>query len=284
MDLALRGARPPPEERAAVVVVLGPPASGWGAAGRSRTATRPSADGSTGRVAAHLLLPALHAVNDRSAGSAGARVNYIGEQRRPPAEVYGVLTFYALFSPRAPPPAPGPRLHDLACAPKPRGLDRGRSAGLPPAALAPLAVSRAVRAGAGGTGGRGRWSRRRVRRRRPRPIVRPPWTARGPGRAPGVGCPRPATLRCSCSGGRPRRPARHRRLPRRRRLRGAAARAIGPGRRHRRGHRLRAGGPRRRGVPDRTQVGGGGRGQPGGRTTWSATPTSPSRAPSRTGC
>jgi len=52
-----------------------------------------------------LLLPALHAVADRAGWVSAGAINYIGERLGvAPAEVYGVATFYALFSttPRAP--------------------------------------------------------------------------------------------------------------------------------------------------------------------------------------
>ena len=79
-------------------------------------------------------------------------------------------------------------------------------------------------------------------------------------------------------------PTQPRRLPRARRLPGAAPRARARARRRDpRAHRLEAARPRRRGVPHRAQVGGRGARAPARRTTSSATPTSPSRAPSRTG-
>ena len=63
------------------------------------------------------MLPALHAVNDRVGWVSQGALNYIAQRLSvPPAELYGVLTFYALFSPR---PRPRRVLHvctDLACA------------------------------------------------------------------------------------------------------------------------------------------------------------------------
>ncbi len=63
------------------------------------------------------VLPALHAVNDRVGWVSQGALNYIAQRLSvPPAELYGVLTFYALFSPR---PRPRRVLHvctDLACA------------------------------------------------------------------------------------------------------------------------------------------------------------------------
>ena len=59
---------------------------------------------------------------------------------------------------------------------------------------------------------------------------------------------------------------------------------IGPARRDPRGHRVEARRPRRRGVPHGAQVGGRRARRRARRTTSCATPTSPSRAPSRTAC
>jgi NADH-quinone oxidoreductase subunit F len=53
----------------------------------------------------HLLLPVLHAINDRIGWISPGALNYAGERLAvPPADAYGVATFYALFSttPRAP--------------------------------------------------------------------------------------------------------------------------------------------------------------------------------------
>jgi NADH-quinone oxidoreductase subunit F len=47
----------------------------------------------------HLLLPVLHAVNDRIGWISAGALNYAGERLDvPPAEAYGVATFYKLFS------------------------------------------------------------------------------------------------------------------------------------------------------------------------------------------
>jgi len=53
----------------------------------------------------HLLLPGLHAVQERVGWISGGALNYLCERLGvPPAEAYGVATFYAMFStvPRAP--------------------------------------------------------------------------------------------------------------------------------------------------------------------------------------
>jgi NADH-quinone oxidoreductase subunit F len=91
VDLHFLDARPTEEERAAIDGLLGPaPASN----GRMAESGRPSPE----RRA--LLLPALHAVNDRVGWVSPGALNLVAERLSvPPAEVYGVLTFYALLSP-----------------------------------------------------------------------------------------------------------------------------------------------------------------------------------------
>jgi NADH-quinone oxidoreductase subunit F len=89
MDLRLMLDRPTDAERAAVDAMLGP------------------ADGLNGRVVygghaaraqRHLLLPALHAAQDASGAVSKGALAYICERLTiPPAEAYGVATFYALF-------------------------------------------------------------------------------------------------------------------------------------------------------------------------------------------
>ena len=64
----------------------------------------------------HQLLPTLHAVNDRVGWISPGAVNYIAVRLDiAPAEIYGVATFYGLFSTTE---RHGPQLHvcvDLAC-------------------------------------------------------------------------------------------------------------------------------------------------------------------------
>jgi NADH-quinone oxidoreductase subunit F len=57
------------------------------------------------RARRHLLLPVLHAINDRIGWISRGALNYAGERLQvAPADAYGVASFYALFSttPRAP--------------------------------------------------------------------------------------------------------------------------------------------------------------------------------------
>jgi NADH-quinone oxidoreductase subunit F len=118
MDLHFLDARPTNEERDAVDALLGPPASGWGGGERADEDRHVAFGGwEAAESLRPQLLPALHAVNDRVGWVSQGALNYIAQRLSvPPAEVYGVLTFYALFSPRA---RPRRVLHvctDLACA------------------------------------------------------------------------------------------------------------------------------------------------------------------------
>ncbi len=96
MDLRLRHAQPTGAERAAVDGLLGA-----GAEGNDRSART----GHDARGQRHLLLPALHAVQDAAGWISEGALNHICARLMvPPADAYGVATFYALFStiPRAP--------------------------------------------------------------------------------------------------------------------------------------------------------------------------------------
>jgi len=90
MDLKTRGVPPTGDERSAVDVVLGP------------SPARDLHDVSGGHEARdrrHLLLPTLHAVNDRVGWISQPAIDYIAERLdASPAEIYGVASFYSLFS------------------------------------------------------------------------------------------------------------------------------------------------------------------------------------------
>ncbi len=88
MDLHFTSATATTDERAAVDAAL------------AQSRAEPGRDGRR-----HLLLPVLHAVNDRIGWISAGALNYAGERLDvPPAEAYGVATFYKLLStvPRAP--------------------------------------------------------------------------------------------------------------------------------------------------------------------------------------
>ena len=105
MDLHLGSAEPTKEERAAVDAVLGAPASGWDGGDRIAARDGRVADGGpTSAGDRHRLLPALQAVQARVGWISEGALRYVSERLRvPPAEAFGVATFYALLSvePRA---------------------------------------------------------------------------------------------------------------------------------------------------------------------------------------
>ena len=104
MDVRLLDAEPTEAERDAVDAFLGPPVSSW--AGADAVEDGHSAHGGhVARAERHQLLPALHALHERTGWVSPGALNYIARRLTiPPADVYGVATFYALFSvePRAP--------------------------------------------------------------------------------------------------------------------------------------------------------------------------------------
>ncbi|MGI5438932.1 NADH-ubiquinone oxidoreductase-F iron-sulfur binding region domain-containing protein [Streptomyces shenzhenensis] len=119
MDLHFGDSKPTDEERAAVDALLGPPESSWEGAARDEMRTedlRWARGGRRARERRDLLLPGLHAINDRIGWISDGALGYLCRRLTvPPAEAYGVATFYALFSVR---PRPATVLHvctDLAC-------------------------------------------------------------------------------------------------------------------------------------------------------------------------
>ncbi|CAN5647647.1 hypothetical protein BH20CHL7_BH20CHL7_05630 [soil metagenome] len=117
MDLHVIGPLASPTERAAVDAVLGPPESGWVGGPR-----RPGVDGASSGCGHALrsrrseLLPALHAVQDRIGWISQPALNYISRRLAvPPAEAYGVATFYALYATKPRPPVVAHVCDDIAC-------------------------------------------------------------------------------------------------------------------------------------------------------------------------
>lgn len=120
MDLHFGDSEPTDEERAAVDALLGPPRSSWEGAARDEMRAadlRWARGGREARDRRDLLLPGLHAINDRIGWISEGALDYLCRRLTvPPAEAYGVATFYAMFSVG---PRPATVLHvctDLACA------------------------------------------------------------------------------------------------------------------------------------------------------------------------
>jgi NADH-quinone oxidoreductase subunit F len=117
MDLHVIGPLASPAERAAVDTVLGPPESGWvGGVRRAGMDGRAARGGHAIRARRSELLPALHAVQDRIGWISQPALNYISRRLAvPPAEAYGVATFYALYATRPRPPVVAHVCDDIAC-------------------------------------------------------------------------------------------------------------------------------------------------------------------------
>ena len=117
MDLHVIGPLASPAERAAVDAVLGPPATRW--VGGDRTPGREghvSHGGHAARSRRDLLLPVLHAVQDRVGWISQPALNYVCKRLTiPPAEAYGVATFYALYATKTRPPVVAHICDDIAC-------------------------------------------------------------------------------------------------------------------------------------------------------------------------
>ncbi|HEX8027682.1 MAG TPA: NAD(P)H-dependent oxidoreductase subunit E, partial [Vicinamibacterales bacterium] len=117
MDLHIVGAEASDAERQAVDRLLGPPVSGW--EGGARDINRDGRTAPGGRQITgerDLLLPVFHAVQDSIGWISHGALNYICQRLAvPPAEAWGVVTFYHLLATE---PQPTVAVHvcdDIAC-------------------------------------------------------------------------------------------------------------------------------------------------------------------------
>ena len=102
MDLHLTKALATSAEKAAVDGVLGLPKSGWEDGTRSELSEHAALSHSVRR---DQLLPVLHAIQSFAGWISPGAINYVAVRMNlPPAEIFGVASFYAMFSlsPRAP--------------------------------------------------------------------------------------------------------------------------------------------------------------------------------------
>ena len=118
MDIVVRGPEPTLAERLAVDGALGKSVSAW--AGGLRDLAREGRiallGGADARELRHLLLPALHAVQDRFGWLPPGAMAYISQRLTvPPAEVHGVATFYHLFNLKSGVPVHAHVCDDIAC-------------------------------------------------------------------------------------------------------------------------------------------------------------------------
>lgn len=116
MDLKLNTSVASAEERRAVDRILGPEINSSRASDRSAESMRISRAGESLRQLRYQLLPVLHAVNDQVGWISRGAINLIAQRLDvAPAEIYGVASFYALFSTTE---RPRRQIHvciDLAC-------------------------------------------------------------------------------------------------------------------------------------------------------------------------
>ncbi|HKB28528.1 MAG TPA: NAD(P)H-dependent oxidoreductase subunit E, partial [Candidatus Limnocylindrales bacterium] len=117
MDLHVIGPLASPAERAAVDAILGPAESGWrGGTRDSGLEGHVARGGREARSRRDLLIPVLHAVQSRVGWISQPALNYVCRRLTvPPAEAYGVATFYALFATKPRAPIVAHVCDDIAC-------------------------------------------------------------------------------------------------------------------------------------------------------------------------
>jgi NADH-quinone oxidoreductase subunit F len=120
MDLHVIAPLPSPVERAAVDGLLdpliGPPTTWTGGAREIDAGGRAAHGGRAARARRDLLLPALHAVQSRVGWISEPALGYICRRLTvPPADAYGVASFFALFATKPRPPAVAHVCDDIAC-------------------------------------------------------------------------------------------------------------------------------------------------------------------------
>jgi NADH-quinone oxidoreductase subunit F len=118
LDLQLTDARPSDDERAVVDAFLGSAAGAWDGGDRSEDDTRVARSGREARARRHLLLPTLHALQAGIGWISEGALNHVCTRLTvPPAEAYGVASFYALLATRPQAPTVLHVCDDIACAP-----------------------------------------------------------------------------------------------------------------------------------------------------------------------
>jgi len=117
VDIHLTADEPTPAERDAVDSVLGKAESGWSGGERHiELEGRFAVGGHPDRARRHLLLPVLHAIQRRVGWISHGALNYVSMRLDiPPAEAFGVASFYGLFSTAPRPPRVLHVCDDIAC-------------------------------------------------------------------------------------------------------------------------------------------------------------------------
>ncbi len=118
MDIRRVNAEPTADERATVDALLGAPRSSWDGGPRDhpRDAHVATVGGRDSRALRHLLLPALRALQARAGWISKGGLGYICDRLNvPPADAWGVATFYALLATTPRPPRVVHVCDDIAC-------------------------------------------------------------------------------------------------------------------------------------------------------------------------
>jgi NADH-quinone oxidoreductase subunit F len=86
-------------ERAAIDEILGPPSTGWDGGERRDLDGHVAFGGREARQRRHLLMPVLHALQRRAGWISPGGLSYVARRLDvPPAEAFGVATFYGMFA------------------------------------------------------------------------------------------------------------------------------------------------------------------------------------------
>jgi NADH-quinone oxidoreductase subunit F len=116
LDLHFTSDQPTADERAAVDGELGAPSTGWTGGARGSDLDGRTSGGGIPAQARHRLLPTLHAIQGRIGWISPGALNYASLRLGlPPAETYGVASFYGLFSTVPRPPVVVHICDDIAC-------------------------------------------------------------------------------------------------------------------------------------------------------------------------
>ncbi|MGH9740481.1 MAG: NAD(P)H-dependent oxidoreductase subunit E [Candidatus Acidiferrales bacterium] len=117
MDIYFTADQPSVEEKEAIDQELGTPETSWEGAERQTSSDgRVSFGGHDADSHRHKLLPTLHAIQARIGWISPGAINYTSLRLGlPPAEVYGVASFYGMFSLSKRPPVVAHVCDDIAC-------------------------------------------------------------------------------------------------------------------------------------------------------------------------
>jgi len=116
LDIRTSGGPPSAAEVAAVDVVLGPPESLWEGGERTPGDDHLAHGGHASRLKRHLLLPVLHGLQDEVGWISRGGLEYACRRLNvPPAEAFGVASFYDRFALDEQPPLTVAVCDDIAC-------------------------------------------------------------------------------------------------------------------------------------------------------------------------